>query len=259
MAEQLPFDEAVVRFKDNEERFDLFINDAVGYLTREGVSVESIRAFLDRLETEITGYANLAPRVTTLESEMDAVEGRLDIVEPKVTTLEGEMDTAQTDITALQGVVESPSEWISYLPIGSDYTTPSLTAATLTKVLLDTTVKFSNDFALVDIGGGDFRVQYQGSVAKDFNIRMTTSMQTGTSNTIVKLRMYKGTTASPDVIEPGVGIVRKVGTGTDTGALGIEGAFTLNPLDVVAVAVESSLGGTVTFIESSIVIQEKRG
>ncbi len=66
---ELPFDEAVVRLGENEARFDLFVNDAVGYLTSEGVSVESIIAFLARLETEILGFqaAAILPLVEVLE------------------------------------------------------------------------------------------------------------------------------------------------------------------------------------------------
>ena len=63
---ELTFDESVLRFKDNEDRFDLFVNDAVGYLTREGVSVESVQAFMARLETEIlSGNIILGVEVVT--------------------------------------------------------------------------------------------------------------------------------------------------------------------------------------------------
>lgn len=87
MSEQLPLDDAIARLKDNEERFDLFVNDAVGYLTREGVSVESIQAFLGRLETEVTGYAGLAPRVDTLETDMGAAQTDIDTLEAGVNPL----------------------------------------------------------------------------------------------------------------------------------------------------------------------------
>jgi hypothetical protein len=144
-----------------------------------------------------------------------------------------------------------PSRLISYLPEGTPYTTPSLGAATPTKVLIPTTVKTAQDFALFDIGGGDIRFQYQGSETRSFRIGVTTGMQTSANNTIVKLRMYKN--SAP---EPGIYIPRKVGTGTDVGALGIEGYFTLDPLDTISVWVESSIAGTVTFDGISIVIIE---
>lgn len=96
MSEQLPLDEAVAQFKDNEERFDLFINNAVGYLTREGVSVESIQAFLARLEEEVTGYANLEPRVDTLEAEMTTAEADIDTLEGKVDPLFVQIEVTET-------------------------------------------------------------------------------------------------------------------------------------------------------------------
>lgn len=92
MSEQIPFDESIVRFKENEVRFDDFINDAVGYLTREGVSVESIQAFLARLEEEITGYAALEPRVDTLETEMDAVESDISDIVAEATPIHEQIE-----------------------------------------------------------------------------------------------------------------------------------------------------------------------
>lgn len=255
---QLPLDDALNRFKDNEERLDLFINDAVGYLTHEGISVESIQAFLARLETEILGFQAeaLVPRVETLESEMVAVEGRLDTLE--AFTLDDRVTVLETDMVDVKRISLNPSEWVSYLPVGSDFTTPALSAGVATKILIPTTVKFSKEFAIVDIGGGDFRVQYQGPIPRSFNMRMTTSMQSSANNTQAHIQMFKGTTASPDVLEPGVSISRTIGTGADTGAFGVEGAFTVNPLDVIAIAASTSVAGTLTFIQTSIVVQEKR-
>jgi hypothetical protein len=147
----------------------------------------------------------------------------------------------------------TPSALISYLPENTPYTTPTLTAATPTKILVPTTIKVARDFAIVDIGGGDLRFQYQGPETRGFRIGMTSGMTTSINNTIVKLRMYRN--GSP---EPGIYIPRKVGTGTDTGALGIEGYTELNadPGDTISIWVESSLGGTVTFDGLSIVIIE---
>lgn len=50
---QLPIDEAINRFKDNEDRFDDFVNDSNGYNRDNGAFVESIPAFLARQEQEI--------------------------------------------------------------------------------------------------------------------------------------------------------------------------------------------------------------
>jgi len=147
---------------------------------------------------------------------------------------------------------KAKAHWVSYLPEASPYTTASLVAATPTKILIPTTVKSSSDFALVDIGGGDMRVQYQGSTTKKFRIGMTTGMRASVDNCIVKLRMYKNATA-----EAGIYIIQKVGTGSDTNALGIEGWFELAPNDTISVWAESDLATTVTFDGTSINIWEE--
>ena len=43
---ELPLDQAVPRFKANEDRLDTFVNSATGYTTSGGVSVQSIQQFL---------------------------------------------------------------------------------------------------------------------------------------------------------------------------------------------------------------------
>lgn len=51
---QIPINEALNRFKDNEDRLDKFVNDKTGYTTSSQVRVESIPAFLNRVENKIT-------------------------------------------------------------------------------------------------------------------------------------------------------------------------------------------------------------
>ena len=48
---QLPIDEATNRFKENEDRFDTFVNDETGYTSSGGQHVESLPEFLERIET----------------------------------------------------------------------------------------------------------------------------------------------------------------------------------------------------------------
>lgn len=67
------------------------LDDAIKAITGEGE------------EGDATTIAGLAVKVNTLEGEMDAVEGRLDVVEPKVTTLEGEMDAVQAVLDGFGG------------------------------------------------------------------------------------------------------------------------------------------------------------
>lgn len=57
---QLPIDEALNRFKDNEARFDEFVNGTEGYTTSGGTPVESLPAFLERVESEIDATGAIA-------------------------------------------------------------------------------------------------------------------------------------------------------------------------------------------------------
>ena len=50
---QLPLDEGIDRFQQNEDRLDKFVNDPTGYVASTGAVVESIPAFLVRQEQEI--------------------------------------------------------------------------------------------------------------------------------------------------------------------------------------------------------------
>lgn len=56
----IPFDEAINRFKDNEVRLDDFVNDPTGYNRDNGAPVESIPAFLERIESEISATGAIA-------------------------------------------------------------------------------------------------------------------------------------------------------------------------------------------------------
>lgn len=145
----------------------------------------------------------------------------------------------------------NPSIYFSYLPIGSDFTTASISANTPTKTLIPTTIKFINNFEIHDLGGGNFAVRYIGPITSRFNISMSTGMTTSSNNVLFKIRMYKN-----GEIEPGIGIVRKIGTGADIGAISVTGEFELNPNDYIEVFVDLTLASTVTFIETAILITE---
>lgn len=144
----------------------------------------------------------------------------------------------------------APSRLSSYLPIASPYTTPTLSAATPTKLLIPTTAKYVQDFSL-DIPNSRWYLNSAGVVDRRFTIGMTTSMIASTNNTEVTLSMYKN-----GVYEPGVSIKRKIGTGADVGAMAVIGSFTLSHTDYIEVYVESSLGGTLTFSYTDINILE---
>lgn len=75
---QLPLEEAIDRFKGNEERIDQFVNAADGYTSSGGQPVESLPAFLSRVEQEVGTVAdNLAAAQaakTAAEAARDAAQ-----------------------------------------------------------------------------------------------------------------------------------------------------------------------------------------
>ncbi len=79
---QLPIDEALNRFKDNEQRLDQFINDEAGYTSSNGVPVESIPAFLERVENEIDATTGaVASNLALSESAKLAAQSARDIAQ----------------------------------------------------------------------------------------------------------------------------------------------------------------------------------
>jgi hypothetical protein len=73
---QLPFDQSVTRFKDNEERFDKFINDETGYTTSSGQQVDSVKTFLNQVLLDNNVYPSItAGRAAVSDGESFMVEG----------------------------------------------------------------------------------------------------------------------------------------------------------------------------------------
>lgn len=145
----------------------------------------------------------------------------------------------------------TPYSWVTYLPKLTPFTTPSIILNTPTKILIPTTIKSANGFALFDTGGGNFAVQFQGAATATFEISLSTSMTTVTNNVLLGMMMYKN-----GVMEDGVNISRKIGTGADVGAMAVVGEFTVNPLDIIEIYIEVTSTTTVTFSETSIRITE---
>ena len=82
---------------ENDEAFGSYVlsNDA---------KVNTLESEMDAVEGRLD---IVEPKVSTLESEMDAVEGRLDIAEPKISTLESEMDSAEGRLDTLESEMDS--------------------------------------------------------------------------------------------------------------------------------------------------------
>lgn len=146
----------------------------------------------------------------------------------------------------------TPSKLVTYLDDTSDFTTPSLTANTPTKILIPTTVKSKNDFELIDLGGSNFAWHYTGTEDTVFAVNMHTGMTTSANNVIVSFFTYKN-----GVKEQGLSANRKVGTGSDVGALGVTGEVALSTNDYIELYVETDGATTMTFIETSINICER--
>ena len=164
----------------------------------------------------------------------------------------------ETRILEVERKANNPSLYTSYLAPGADYTTPALVADTFTKLLIPTTIKFATDWEVAEVNAGQFAIRYTGAATRKFSINTSSGMQSGSNNTIVKLRMYKGVTGDlgASTHELGVGVPRKVGTGTDTGALAMCGVFDIVSNGYIEVYASSSVAGTITFIETSINIVE---
>ena len=64
----LPIDEALNRFKDNEERLAKFINNPTGYTSTAGKHVESVPHFIERKEAEITASGAIGITKSNKES-----------------------------------------------------------------------------------------------------------------------------------------------------------------------------------------------
>lgn len=144
----------------------------------------------------------------------------------------------------------TPSRLSSYLPIASPYTTPALVASTPTKLLIPTTAKYIQDFSL-DVPNSRWFLNTIDVIDRKFVITMTTSMTAQNGNNNVIISMYKN-----GILEPGISIARKIGVGSDQGAISVTGSFTLSDNDYIEVYVESDQGGTLTFSRTAINILE---
>jgi chaperonin cofactor prefoldin len=101
----------------------------------------------------------LEPKVSTLESEMDAaqadiisLDGRVDVLEPKVSTLESEMDAAQADIISLDGRLDVLEPKVSTLESEMDAVQSDISdlqAEDLTFVKLDGSRAMTGDLSMM--------------------------------------------------------------------------------------------------------------
>lgn len=103
---QLPIDEALNRFKDNEGRLDQFINGDDGYTLSNGVQVESIPAFLERVEGEIEQTTGaVASNLALSESAKLAAETARNIAQNSSKIFETTADAISKGVSGLTSIV----------------------------------------------------------------------------------------------------------------------------------------------------------
>jgi hypothetical protein len=145
----------------------------------------------------------------------------------------------------------TPYKLVTYLPVESPYTSPSILAGVPTKMLLPTVVKSINNFALVDIGGGNMSYQFQGADPAIFTVLLETGVRSGTNNVSMILQVYVN-----GVYSLGLSTNRKIAN-LDLGNLTLLGEVSLEPLDTIAIYVETDLTSTITFSRTSIQVVER--
>lgn len=146
----------------------------------------------------------------------------------------------------------TPNKLVTYLQVGSDFTTGTLSAGTPTKLLIPTTQKTAIGFEIQDLGGGNLAYVYTGTRTSDFKIFLESSIKAGANNTIIRL------SARLNGIEiNGVTTTQKTGIGSDVADITVSGSTEITTGDYIEVYAESSLESTITFIETSIDIFER--
>jgi hypothetical protein len=145
----------------------------------------------------------------------------------------------------------TPYKLVTYLPANTPYTTPILSGGVPTMVLIPTTVKSINSFAIIDQGAGALVYQFQGAQASIFELSLNTGIVASTNNAVLTIELYKN-----GILEPGASTVRKISS-ADVGSMIVTGEISLTPLDTISIYVTSDLSTTVTFSRVSIQVVER--
>lgn len=157
-----------------------------------------------------------------------------------------------TDIQETIRKTLTPYAYTSYLPDASPYTTPTVVANTPTKIKIPTTIKSSLGFGIVDRGGGNLAVQYQGTKNIILRVFMNTGVQASANNSVFNIFIYKN-----DVKEEGLGTTEKLQTGSDVDNMMICGELDIAPGDFLEIWISTNLNSTYTFSRTSIMMFEK--
>jgi|14BtaG_2_1085337.scaffolds.fasta_scaffold02624_4 hypothetical protein len=220
-------------------------SDKVGVIPRETHINQVWDDDMNEIKTKVNANATL---LETVESEVDV--NTLDILD--LQTFNTDIGYSVSDIAKAIRKALNPYEYVSYLPDATPYTTQTITSNSPAKITVPTTIKSSNYWNLLDLGGSNFVVKYTGATTETFKVFMSTSMTTSVNNVVVDFLMYKN-----GVAEPGVTIARKVSTGSDVGSLCLIGEFEASPNDYIESYLSVSSTTTVTLDKTSLIITEK--
>lgn len=146
------------------------------------------------------------------------------------------------------------NKYISHTYIAEGNETPvTLAANTPSKYTLPVTLKESNGFGVADPGLPTQALQFTAENETDilFELSASTSMTTTTNNCNVWMYAYVNDSPAASCL-----IQRKVGTGADVGAVGLDSTFRVSTGDLIEVYVKSDLATDLTFIYTSILIKQ---
>lgn len=134
------------------------------------------------------------------------------------------------------------------MPFGSlSMTTPAATtiavAGTYYKALGTTTI--SSTVEDVADGSVNNRLVYTGTPDRHFNIEASVAMTTQSNSQIVGMKIAKNGTPIDDTI-----VRRKVGTGSDLGAAGVQGDVQMSTDDYLELFITNESGTTTVTIET---------
>ena len=187
---ELPLDQAVPRFKENEDRLDTFVNSATGYTTSGGVSVQSIQQFLASIGSNGIDFVDNAKARFGTGNDLEIYHsGGASWIKDEGT---GQLNitTNGTDIrlatnTSEKMLVAKPNQSVElYYDNGKKLETTSTGIDVTGTVTLDDilTVENSNGYGRIEVGGtqGGY-IDLKGPMSDDHDLRIVTY---GTTSTI---------------------------------------------------------------------------
>lgn len=156
--------------------------------------------------------------------------------------------TAEVEDTARKTL--EPSILSTYRPLADPLTTPSITAATPTKVLVTNTERKVNGFTL-DAPNTRYYLSESGVVDREFSVSFSTSVEwNGGGTATLNVELYVN-----GVLDPSVGITTKFAN-NDVEVMAIGGTVELSTNDYTEIFLTTDSTGTFTFYNSSVLLLE---